>query len=160
MESKLLLCCLTVNLENWLLSMQSLTYALAESSVLVFDSSSCLKTGPGYGSNRLHLLLHLLFYLLFHLLQDVDFRGNNFGDNGAMILARSMRQMQNSSISKIDLGYNEIMDDGAFTLANVRCSRPSLWTYKDRVALQRQGGITKTGWNYKDRSELQRQGEA
>lgn len=59
--------------------------------------------------------------------QEVDFRGNHLGDNGAMIIGRSMRQMQSSQLAKIDLGYNEIMDDGAFTIANVRlCSHLGL----------------------------------
>jgi len=53
----------------------------------------------------------------------VDLRGNNLGDNGAMIVGRCMRQMQSSALRKIDLGYNEIADDGAFTIANVRFGR-------------------------------------
>jgi hypothetical protein len=47
-------------------------------------------------------------------------RGNNLSDNGAMILGRSMRQMQTTALSRLDLGYNEIEDDGAYTIANVR----------------------------------------
>lgn len=51
--------------------------------------------------------------------QEVDLRGNNLKDNGAMVIGRALRQMQNSCIKKIDLGYNEIQEDGAFTIANV-----------------------------------------
>lgn len=52
--------------------------------------------------------------------QEVDLRGNGIADNGAMILARAMRAMQNNGLRRLDLSYNEIGDDGAFTLANVR----------------------------------------
>lgn len=53
-------------------------------------------------------------------LQELDVRGNNLSDNGAMIVGRSMRQMQTTALSRLDLGYNEIEDDGAYTIANVR----------------------------------------
>lgn len=51
--------------------------------------------------------------------QELDVRGNNLSDNGAMIVGRSMRQMQTTALTRLDLGYNEIEDDGAFTIANV-----------------------------------------
>lgn len=57
---------------------------------------------------------------IHHTLQEVDVRGNNLSDNGAMIVGRSMRQMQTTVLTRLDLGYNEIEDDGAFTIANVR----------------------------------------
>lgn len=53
-------------------------------------------------------------------LQELDLRGNMLCDNGAMIIGRSMRQMQNAGLARLDLGYNEVEDDGAFTIANVR----------------------------------------
>lgn len=56
--------------------------------------------------------------------QELDLRGNMLCDNGAMIIGRSMRQMQNASLAQLDLGYNEIEDDGAFTIANVRLPPP------------------------------------
>jgi Leucine Rich repeat len=57
--------------------------------------------------------------------QEIDLRGNALGDNGAMIIGRAMRVMQNTRLRRLDLSYNEIADDGAFTLANVRPSASS-----------------------------------
>ena len=50
----------------------------------------------------------------------MDLKGNNLKDNGGMVIGRALRQMTNSKMSKLDLGFNEIEADGAFTLANVR----------------------------------------
>lgn len=59
-------------------------------------------------------------------MQELDLRGNMLCDNGAMIIGRSLRQMQNTGLARLDLGYNEIEDDGAFTIANVRPRRAIL----------------------------------
>lgn len=67
--------------------------------------------------------------------QELDVRGNNLSDNGAMIVGRSMRQMQTTTLSRLDLGYNEIEDDGAFTIANVRFF-PVMSSYVEPVSVE------------------------
>ena len=52
--------------------------------------------------------------------QHLDVRGNNFGQNGATIIARALREMQSSKLGKLELGYNGIDDDGAFAIGGVR----------------------------------------
>jgi hypothetical protein len=47
-------------------------------------------------------------------------QGNGFKDNGAMAIARAMREMVSNNLVKLDMGFNEIEDDGAFTISNVR----------------------------------------
>ena len=54
------------------------------------------------------------------VVQEVSFAGNAFRDNGGMIIARALRQATNRNLKKLDLAHNEIQDDGAFVLANVR----------------------------------------
>jgi Leucine Rich repeat len=54
------------------------------------------------------------------ILQDVDFSGNQLRDNGAMIIGRALRQMENTQLKSLNLGMNGIEEDGAFTIANVR----------------------------------------
>jgi Ran GTPase-activating protein (RanGAP) involved in mRNA processing and transport len=75
---------------------------------------------PTYGLIRARSIEDLILRRMWRAVQEVDLRGNNFKDNGSMIIARSLKQMQNSNLKRLDLGYNEIEDDGGFTLANVR----------------------------------------
>lgn len=60
--------------------------------------------------------------LLFNAsLVTVDLRGNGFGDSGAIHIARALRELTTEKLAELDLGYNEIKDDGACQLALVRC---------------------------------------
>lgn len=52
-------------------------------------------------------------------LASIDLRGNNFGDLGAVIIANSLKQHENENLVELDMGYNEIKDDGACALAQV-----------------------------------------
>ena len=60
--------------------------------------------------------------------QHLDVRGNNFGQNGATIIARALRKMQSSKLGKLELGYNGIDDDGAFAIGGVRTWLHGLWS--------------------------------
>lgn len=53
-------------------------------------------------------------------LTSLDLRGNALGNDGAIILGRGIKAMESVKLSELDLGYNEIKDDGACALANVR----------------------------------------
>jgi Ran GTPase-activating protein (RanGAP) involved in mRNA processing and transport len=55
-------------------------------------------------------------------LTSLDLRGNALGNDGAIILARGLRAMENTKLQELDLGYNEIKDDGACTIAQVGAS--------------------------------------
>lgn len=50
-------------------------------------------------------------------LASIDLRGNNFGDYGAILIANSLKQHENTHLVELDMGYNEIKDDGACALA-------------------------------------------
>lgn len=56
----------------------------------------------------------------------LDLRGNGLGNAGAAHLARSLKEHTNDKLTELDLGYNEIKDEGACTLAQVRCRLPPL----------------------------------
>jgi hypothetical protein len=59
--------------------------------------------------------------LLFNSsLTSLDLRGNAFGNDGAILISRGLRAAENKKLGDIDLGYNEIKDDGACSLAQVR----------------------------------------
>ena len=55
-------------------------------------------------------------------LHSLDVRGNGFEDNGAILLSRALKEHTNQHLKELDLGYNEIKDDGACQLALVRFS--------------------------------------
>jgi len=50
----------------------------------------------------------------------VDLRGNGFGNAGAAALATALKQHANEHLTELDIGYNEIKDDGACAIAQVR----------------------------------------
>lgn len=56
--------------------------------------------------------------LLCHCLQ-LDLRGNGLGNDGAIIIGRGLRAAETKVLAELDLGYNEIKDDGACALAQV-----------------------------------------
>jgi len=60
-----------------------------------------------------------LLCLLCHFLQ-LDLRGNGLGNDGAIIIGRGLRTAETKVLAELDLGYNEIKDDGACALAQVR----------------------------------------
>jgi Ran GTPase-activating protein (RanGAP) involved in mRNA processing and transport len=49
----------------------------------------------------------------------LDLRGNGLGNAGAAELARALKAHTNDKLVELDLGYNEIKDEGACTLAQV-----------------------------------------
>ena len=49
----------------------------------------------------------------------VDLRGNGFGNAGAAALATALKQHANEHLTELDIGYNEIKDDGACAIAQV-----------------------------------------
>jgi hypothetical protein len=49
----------------------------------------------------------------------LDLRGNGLGNDGAIILGRGLRTAESKVLAELDLGYNEIKDDGACALAQV-----------------------------------------
>lgn len=75
---------------------------------------SWCKIGSGDGAKSIADLL-----LFNTTLTAVDLRGNNFGDPGAFQLARALRELTNEKLAELDLGYNEIKDEGACQLALV-----------------------------------------
>lgn len=52
-------------------------------------------------------------------LRSVDLRGNELGDAGAAQISRALKEHSNEGLLELDLGYNEIKDDGACFLAQV-----------------------------------------
>ena len=50
----------------------------------------------------------------------VDLRGNGFGNAGAAALATALKQHANEHLTELDIGYNEIKDDGACAIAQAR----------------------------------------
>lgn len=52
-------------------------------------------------------------------LVSLDVRGNNFGNSGAIHIAQSLKTHENVNFKELDMGYNEIKDDGACALAQV-----------------------------------------
>lgn len=54
-------------------------------------------------------------------LQLLDLRGNGLGNDGAIFVSRALREHTNEQLRELDLGYNEIKDDGACAIAQVRC---------------------------------------
>jgi hypothetical protein len=50
----------------------------------------------------------------------LDLRGNGMGNDGAILLSRGVRVAESKVLGELDLGYNEIKDDGACALAQVR----------------------------------------
>ncbi len=54
----------------------------------------------------------------------LDLRGNGLGNAGAAQIARSLKEHTNDKLTELDLGYNEIKDEGACTLAQARPRTP------------------------------------
>ncbi len=52
-------------------------------------------------------------------LVSLDLRGNGLGNDGVIFLSRGIRGHENVHLAELDLGYNEIKDDGACALAQV-----------------------------------------
>lgn len=52
-------------------------------------------------------------------LQLLDLRGNGLGNDGAILVSRALREHTNEQLRELDLGYNEIKDDGACAIAQV-----------------------------------------
>lgn len=50
----------------------------------------------------------------------LDLRGNGLGNDGAIIIGRGLRTAESKVLAELDLGYNEIKDDGACALAQVQ----------------------------------------
>ena len=50
----------------------------------------------------------------------LDLRGNGLGNSGAAAIAGGLRGHENENLTELDLGYNEIKDDGACSVAQVR----------------------------------------
>jgi Leucine Rich repeat len=53
----------------------------------------------------------------------LDLRGNGLGNNGAILVSRGLKEHVNEKLTELDLGYNEMKDDGAFAIAQVRAQR-------------------------------------
>ena len=53
-------------------------------------------------------------------LRSLDVRGNGFENNGAILLSRALKEHSNEKLQELDLGYNEIKDEGACQIAQVR----------------------------------------
>lgn len=50
----------------------------------------------------------------------LDLRGNGLGNSGAGAIASGLKGHENEHLTELDLGYNEIKDDGACSVAQVR----------------------------------------
>ena len=90
---------------------------------------SWCKLGSGEGAKSVADLL-----LFNTTLSMVDLRGNNFGDPGAFHIARALRELTNDQLTELDLGYNEIKDEGACQLALVSVTHHTSLEYFDHVA--------------------------
>lgn len=71
------------------------------------------------GTHRHILQGHILFCCCCCLLLQLDLRGNGLGNDGAIITGRGLRTAESRVLGELDLGYNEIKDDGACALAQV-----------------------------------------
>jgi hypothetical protein len=49
----------------------------------------------------------------------LDLRGNGLTNDGAIIISRGLRSAESKKLAELDMGYNEIKDDGACALAQV-----------------------------------------
>lgn len=72
------------------------------------------KLGPDDGAKAMANLL-----MFNGTLVALDLRGNGLGNAGAAQLARALKAHTNDKLTELDLGYNEIKDEGACTLAQV-----------------------------------------
>lgn len=72
------------------------------------------KIGPEEGASA---IADLIMYNTS--ISSLDLRGNNLGDPGASAIAQSMRGHENDHFTELDMGYNEIKDEGAYALAMV-----------------------------------------
>ena len=70
--------------------------------------------GPDNGAKAVADLL-----MFNNTLAVLDLRGNGLGNAGAVHLARALKEHSNDKLTELDLGYNEIKDEGACTLAQV-----------------------------------------
>lgn len=70
------------------------------------------KIGSGDGAKAIGDLI-----MFNTTISSLDLRGNNLGDEGAISIARSMKEHDNQHFAELDMGYNEIKDAGACALA-------------------------------------------
>lgn len=77
------------------------------------------KIGPKDGAAAIASLL-----LFNSTLCTVDLRGNGLGNAGAAQIAAALKELTNEKLVELDMGYNEIKDEGACSLAQVRTTCP------------------------------------
>jgi Ran GTPase-activating protein (RanGAP) involved in mRNA processing and transport len=80
------------------------------------------KVGGGPGARA---LADLIMYNT--TISQLDLRGNAFGNDGAILIGRGLRSHENKALAELDLGYNEIKDDGACALAQVEGGEVGGW---------------------------------
>ena len=78
------------------------------------------KLGEGKGAQAIADLL-----LFNQTLAVLDLRGNGLGNPGAAALSAALKGHTNEQLTELDIGYNEIKDDGACSVAQVRSSLSS-----------------------------------
>lgn len=92
------------------------------------------KLGSTAGPEAVHDLL------MFNTsLRSLDVRGNGFENNGAIWLSRALKEHTNERLQELDLGYNEIKDEGACQIAQVRLLVQKIVRAR-RVSQRRAGG--------------------
>ncbi len=74
---------------------------------------------------------HVADLLMFNsTIRTLDLRGNALGNDGAIILSRGLKTAESIKLQELDMGYNEIRDEGACALAQVR---GCMWTQRGRL---------------------------
>eukprot|EP01025_Chloroclados_australasicus_P024400 TRINITY_DN24488_c0_g1_i2.p3 TRINITY_DN24488_c0_g1~~TRINITY_DN24488_c0_g1_i2.p3 ORF type:complete len:345 (-),score=74.89 TRINITY_DN24488_c0_g1_i2:23-1057(-) len=57
-------------------------------------------------------------------IKNLDISGNGLKDNGALLVARSLREHENKQLLELDMAHNEIKDEGAFAVAQALKANP------------------------------------